>query len=189
LGDFQILKNVATQICTHECGFNAAYHLTRANGEQVGYSLSVFIHKRGAPHHPTFDGAAGHVRSSTRFKENVSRAEIKHHASAPRRPNENLAEGSIREVKKQWHQMMTKKNVPTRLWDCGMSWIYETGNLIANSSRHADQCAPLETTTLARRHRTSQNTSILASMIGSCAKPMVEHLESQFFNMHRISVH
>jgi hypothetical protein len=137
-------SNVATQIYTHKCGFNAAYHLRRANGDQVGYSLSDFIHEYGAPEHLTFDGAVVQVGSGTRFKDNLRRAEIKHHVSAPRRPNENPAEGSIREVKKRWYRMMTKKNVPKRLWDYGISWICETGNVIANSSRYADQRTPLE---------------------------------------------
>jgi hypothetical protein len=92
--------NIATQVYTHKCGFNAPYHLSRANGEQVGYSLSNFIHEYGAPEHLTFDGAAVQVGSSTFFKDNLRRAEIKHHVSAPRRPNENPAEASIREIKK-----------------------------------------------------------------------------------------
>jgi hypothetical protein len=41
-------SNVATQIYTHKCGFNATHHLTRANEEQVGYSLSDFVHEYGA---------------------------------------------------------------------------------------------------------------------------------------------
>jgi hypothetical protein len=64
-------SNVASQIYTHKCGFNAIYHLTRANGEQVGYSLSDFIHEYGAPEHLTFDGAAVQVGSGTRFKDNL----------------------------------------------------------------------------------------------------------------------
>jgi hypothetical protein len=110
----------------------------------VGYSLSDFIHEYGAPEHLTFDGDAVQVGSGTRFKDNLRRAEIKHHVSTPRRPNENPAEGSIREVKKRWYRMMTKKNVPKRLWDYGISWVCETGNVIANSSRYADQRTPLE---------------------------------------------
>jgi hypothetical protein len=136
-------SNVATQIYTHKCGFNAKYHLTRANGEQVGYSLSNFVHEYGAPEHLTFDRAAVQVGSGTRFQENLRRSKIKHHVLAPRRPNENPTEGSIREVKKRWYRLMTKKNVPPRLWDYGISWVCETGNVIANSSRYADQRTPL----------------------------------------------
>jgi hypothetical protein len=39
---------------------------------------------------------------------------------------------------------MTKKNVSRRLWDYGISWVCETGNVIATSSRYADQRTPLE---------------------------------------------
>ena len=51
-------SNVASQIYSHKCGFNAPYHLERANGEKVGYSLSDFVHKYGAPEYLTYDGAA-----------------------------------------------------------------------------------------------------------------------------------
>jgi hypothetical protein len=106
-------SNVATQVYTHKSGFNAPpYHLTRANGEQVGYSLANFIHEYGAPEHLTFDGAAVQVGSSTLFKDNLRQDEIKHHVSAPRRPNENPAEGAIREINKRWYQIMLKKQVP-----------------------------------------------------------------------------
>ena len=33
-------RNVASQIYSHKCGFNAAYHFECANVENVGYSLS-----------------------------------------------------------------------------------------------------------------------------------------------------
>ena len=51
-------SNVASQIYSHKCGFNAPYHLERTNGEKVGYSLSDFVHKYGAPEYLTYDGAA-----------------------------------------------------------------------------------------------------------------------------------
>ena len=53
-----ITNNVASQIYTHKCGFNWLYHLQRANGEQVGHSLSAFISKFGAPNHLEYDRAA-----------------------------------------------------------------------------------------------------------------------------------
>jgi hypothetical protein len=39
---------------------------------------------------------------------------------------------------------MTKKNVPSCLWDYGIDWVCETGNVTVNSSRYADQRTPLE---------------------------------------------
>ena len=34
-----LMRNVASQIYSHKCGFNAVYHLESVNGENVGYSL------------------------------------------------------------------------------------------------------------------------------------------------------
>eukprot|EP00978_Attheya_sp_CCMP212_P008877 scaffold20848_cov68-Attheya_sp.AAC.1 len=79
-----------------------------------------------------------------RAREVFPKYEIKYHVSAPRRPNENPAEGGIRELKKRWYRIMTKKNVPKRLWDFGFDWVCETGNLTANSSRYSKGRTPLE---------------------------------------------
>jgi hypothetical protein len=136
--------NIATQIYSHKSGFNVPYHLTRANGEQVGHSLSNFVSDYGAPEHLTFDGAAVQVGASTLFQDNLRRAEIRHHVSAPRRPNENPAEAAIRDIKKRWYQIMLKKQVPKRLWDYGVSWVCETGNITTNSSQYSDNRTTLE---------------------------------------------
>ena len=42
---------------------------------------------------------------------------------------------------------MIKKNVPKRLWDFGLVWISETGNLTVTSSRYANGRTPLEIVT------------------------------------------
>ena len=140
-------SNVASQIYTHKCGFNAAYHLQRADGEQVGHSLANFIHEFGAPEHLTFDGASVQVGAKTKFMEILRRAEIKYHISAPRRPNENPAEASIREIKKRWYRIMQKLKVPPRLWDYGITWVCETSNVTVSSSRYAEGRTPLEVIT------------------------------------------
>eukprot|EP00978_Attheya_sp_CCMP212_P027874 scaffold94585_cov61-Attheya_sp.AAC.1 len=77
----------------------------------------------------------------------IRRYEIKYHVSAPKRPNENPAEGGIRELKKRWYRIMTKKNVPKRLWDFGFDWVCKTGNITANSSRYSKGRTPLEVIT------------------------------------------
>ena len=82
-----IMKNVASQIYTHKCGFNWLYHMQRANGEQVGHSLSAFISEFGAPDHLTYNGEAVQVDTDTSFMDTVRRAEIDYHVSAPMRPN------------------------------------------------------------------------------------------------------
>ena len=37
-----------------------------------------------------------------------------------------------------------KCNVPKRLWNYGIDWVCETGNVTVNSSRYADGRTPIE---------------------------------------------
>lgn len=144
-GTVRSLKgNVATQLYSHKCGFVAAYHLTKANNENIGDSLANFVHDYGAPETLTFDGAAVQVGSKTRFMDVIRRAGIRHHVSGPRRPNQNPTEAAIREVKKRWYRLLHKDNIPKQLWDYGISWVCETANVTVSSSRYADGRTPME---------------------------------------------
>jgi len=136
--------NVATQVYTHKCGFASSYPLMAAKGDDIGYSLTDFMHEYGSPQHLTFDGAQAQKGPNTLFMKNIRRAEIQYHISAPRKPNENPAEGGIREIKKRMYRIMMKKHVPRRLWDYGIKWVCETGNLTVSSSRYAKGRTPLE---------------------------------------------
>lgn len=46
--------------------------------------------------------------------------------------------------KKMWYRIMLKKNVHPRLWDFGLVWVCETGNLTVSSSRYAAGRTPIE---------------------------------------------
>jgi len=59
-------------------------------------------------------------------------------------PNENPAEGQIRELKRRWYRIMTKRDVPERLWDFGLIWVCETDNLAASSTKYAGGRTPTE---------------------------------------------
>ena len=71
-----IRGNVASQVYSHKCGFTAIYHMTKANGEQVGNSLNDFVHEYGTLLHLTYDGAAIQVGSKTRFTDSIWKYEI-----------------------------------------------------------------------------------------------------------------
>ena len=143
--DIKSLKqNSYAQVFTHKIGFAACYPLDKANGDTIGYALQDFIHDFGAPYHLTFDGASVQVGKKTRFMTMIRQHQILYHVSGPRRPNENPAEGMIREVKKRWYRIMSKKKVPKRLWDYGLVWICETGNLTVSSSRYSNGRTPIE---------------------------------------------
>ena len=139
-----LCDNIASQIYSHKCGFSVPFHMTWVNAENVGYSLGSFIYNYGVPERLTFDGAAVQVGSKTMFMDLIRKHWIKHHVSAPRRPNENPAEGSIREIKKCAYRVMVEKGIPDRLWDYVITWVCETGNICANSSRYSIVQTPLE---------------------------------------------
>ena len=135
---------VKSQIFSHKCGFNAIYHLEDGKGDSIGYSLRSFISDYGVPKHLTCDGHPSQSGRHTLFQKTIRHHGIKYHVSSPYRPNENPAEGSIREVKKRWYRMQSKKNIPDRLSDYGLKYICETGNLTANTSRYAKGRTPIE---------------------------------------------
>ena len=64
----------------------------------------------------------------------IRKYHIEFHISEPRRPQQNQAEGGIQEIKIRWYHIMNKKKIPKRLWDYGIIWISETGNLAVSSS-------------------------------------------------------
>lgn len=137
-------QNIAAQIYSHKCGFMSPHPIPRVDGENIGNTLSEFISDYGIPDHLTFDGAAAQVGSQTRLMKLVKKNEINWHVSAPRRPNQNPAEGSIRELKKKFYRIKLKKGVSDRLWDYLVKWVCEINNVTVNSSRYAGGRTPME---------------------------------------------
>ena len=112
--------NIGCQIYSHCSGFNVVYPMPNTKGETIGNTLKSFISEYGAPESLTFDGARVQVGRNTSFQKTLRKFQIQQYTSAPYRPNENPAEGSIREVKKRWYRLQAKKDVPDRLIDFGI---------------------------------------------------------------------
>ena len=129
---------------SHKCGFNVCYHVPKADGEHIGDSIRSFISDYGAPERLTFDGAAAQVGRNTDFQRAIRKYDIRSHTSALRRPNENPAEGAIREIKRRWYRIQARRNVPDRLWDFGVRYVCETGNITVNSSKYSGERTPIE---------------------------------------------
>ena len=98
--------NIASQVYTHKNGFATSYHLSEATGDSLGYSLSSFINDYGRPAHLTFDGIPTQTGHSTLFMQTIRRAQIPYHVSTPYCPNENPAEGCIREIKRRLYHLI-----------------------------------------------------------------------------------
>ena len=137
-------QNRCAQIFSHKVGFSAVYPMERATGDTIGTSYLNFCHDFGVPEFLTFDGATAQVGKNTLFMRSLKKHQSQFHVSSPRRPNENPAEACIRETKKRWYRIMHRQKVPRRLWDFGLVWICETGNLTSTSSKYADNRTPLE---------------------------------------------
>ena len=142
-----LLQNVAAQVYTTKFGFASVYPITGFDGTTIGNTLKDFISDYGVPEHLTFDGALVQTGRNTDFMKTIKKYEIKHHTSSPRRPNENPAEGSIREIKRRWYHIMMKKRVPRRMWDFGLVWVCDTGNLSVSSSKYANGRTAIEIVT------------------------------------------
>ena len=132
------------QAYTHKCGFAVVYPMNNMSGDSIGETLQHFVHDFGIPSILTFDGHKSQVSKGSLFMKMIRKYDIKFHVSEPRKPQQNPAEGGIREIKRRWYRIMTKKAVPKRLWDYGLVWICETGNLTVSSSRYANNRTGLE---------------------------------------------
>ena len=111
--------------------------MLHATGDTIGQTLVDFSHDFGITEHLTFDGATAQVGRNTLFMKTIRKYQCAYHVSSPRRPNENPAEGAIRDIKMRWYRLQTKMNIPYRLWDFGITYVCETGNIIPSSSRYA----------------------------------------------------
>ena len=87
----------------------------------------------GAPEHITVDGAAIKVGRITGFLELLLRQEINCCVSAPQKPNDNLVEGFIRELKFRFYRITLKYQTPILLWDYLLTWVCMARNVVVNN--------------------------------------------------------
>ena len=90
--------NTCCQIYSHKSGFADCYSQLNVKGGSLGESLDSFVHDFVAPDHLMVDGFRSQASKNTRFFMNLHKYSINHHVSAPRQPNENPAEVTIRKL-------------------------------------------------------------------------------------------
>jgi hypothetical protein len=118
--------------------------LPKVDDKHVGPSLTSFIANWGIPKHLIMDEAAVQVGQNTTFMNTIRWAGIKHHISTPHKPNENPAEGGIRELKCCFYQLVIKHLIPMQLWDFVLDYVVDTMNITVNYSRYSNGRVPLE---------------------------------------------
>ena len=137
-------KTVCAQLFGLKVGLSATYPIQAASGDTIGQSYKDFCHDYCVPNHLTFYGAIAQICKNTQFMKTMNKYGTRYHVSSPRRPNDNPTERVIRKMKKVWHIILLKNKVPSRLWDYGLIWICETGNLSVSSSQYVSGRTPLE---------------------------------------------
>ena len=103
--------NTCCQVYSHKSGFTACSSQLNEKGDSLGELIEDFLHEFGAPEHLTFNEFGSQFSKSTRFYKNMRKYSIKHHVSAPRRPNKNPDEGVIREIKRRFYKIKGIKRV------------------------------------------------------------------------------
>ena len=91
----------------------------------AGDALKEFITDYSVPDKIIMDGAGEQTGNRSTFMEQVRKHHIDYHVTEPERYNQSRVEGVIREIRKKWFRVMTKKYVPKRLWDYGLRWVVE----------------------------------------------------------------
>ena len=142
-----LMGNKYAQIYSLRNGFSACYPMARLTGDSIGNTLHDFSHDFGVPASLQLDGFTSQVGKKTLMMKLMRENRISFHISEPYRPYQTPAESAVREIKKRWYRIMMKKDIPKRLWDFGLVWICETGNLTVSSSRYANGRTPLEIVT------------------------------------------
>ena len=71
------------------------------------------------------DGAGEQTGKRSTFMEQVQNHHINYHVMEQERYNQLQVEEVIREVRKKWFRVMTKKYIPKQLWDYGLRWVVE----------------------------------------------------------------
>ena len=113
-GHFKSLDgNKYAQIFATEDYFAVAYPVESKS--LAGDALKEFITDYGVLDKIIMDGAGEQTGKRSTFMEQVQKYNIDYHVMEPERYNQSQVEGVIREIRKKWFRVMTKKYVPRRL--------------------------------------------------------------------------
>ena len=109
-GHFKSLDgNKYAQIFATEDYFAAAYPME--SKALAGDALKEFITDYSVPDKIIMDGAGEQTGKRSTFMEQVQKHHIDYHVMEPERYNQSRVEGVIREIRKKWFRVMTRKYV------------------------------------------------------------------------------
>jgi hypothetical protein len=137
--------NRYAQVFANKKYFAAVYPMDSKG--KAGDAFKEFCNEFGVPDKLTFDGSKEQTKGGTTFMKEIRKHNVDYHIIEPERPNQNPAEGVIRELRKRWFRIMVKKRVPRKFWDYGIRWVAETMQRTATSAGSMGINIPLENVT------------------------------------------
>jgi hypothetical protein len=117
-----------------------------AREADAGQALKTFVLELGVPEELTVDGSKEQTKEGTDFMK-CCRNDIKLQRTEPERPNQNPAEGAIREIRRRWFRTVMRKRVPRRLWDYGVRWSTQVMQRASVEAGGLPGACPLEAVT------------------------------------------
>jgi hypothetical protein len=121
IGKVKLLNgNKYAQVFADTNNFVAVYPMRSKT--MAGDALAEFTQDFGVPTRIYSDGSKEQTEQGTTFVKTAKMLHIELRKTGLQQPEQNRAEGSICELKKQWFRTMTQKSVPKRLWDFCLVW-------------------------------------------------------------------
>lgn len=109
--------------------------------------IDHFVRDFGAMDMLISDGAHEQVGKHSQFQAKLRKYNIQSRRSEPDRPNQNPAEGVIREIRKKWYRQIFRTNCPRRLWNYGIPYVCAIMRMTASYSGRLRGRTPLENLT------------------------------------------
>jgi len=135
-----VAKEKGAGVFTNGKGFDAVYPL-HAKSDYPD-TLMKFIQDFGVPKTLVADGASEMQKGRGLETVNEYRIHLKH--TVPYSPWQNLAEGSVREIKRSTRRLIRDNNAPRRLWSYAAKWAAALRRLTALGIPELEGCTPME---------------------------------------------
>ena len=129
-------------VCANKMFFAEAHPMPKKS--DCHETLDNFVNDCGAMDALISDGSAEQCGPHTEFQRKMQKHQIQHKRSEKDRPNQNPAEGVIREVRKKWCRVMFKTNCPKRLWTHGVPYVCALMRMTTSHAGRLQGRTPIE---------------------------------------------
>jgi hypothetical protein len=130
------------QVFANKEFFTACYVIEKKSDAHE--PIDHFVRNFGAMDELISDGAPEQVGKHSKFQEKLCKYDTKHKTPERERPNQNPAEGVIREVRKRWYRYVFRTNCPRQLWNYGIPHVCAIMRMTASFAGRLQGRTPIE---------------------------------------------